>query len=62
MIVAQVQQMKMFNAQLEKEMRAEGRKNRKLVEKVFMPIQMMREYKDNSDTNADGYNANQYLC
>ena len=43
MIVAQVQQMKMFNAQLEKEMRAEGRKNRKLVEKVFMPIQMIFE-------------------
>ena len=59
MIVAQVQQMKMFNAQLEKEMRAEGRKNRKLVEKVFMPIQMMRD-KDNSDTDANCYNANQY--
>ena len=27
--------MKMFNAQFEKEMRAEGRKNRKMVEKVI---------------------------
>ena len=33
-IVTQVQQMKMFNAQFEKEMSAEGRKNRKMIEKV----------------------------
>ena len=33
-IVTQVQQMKMFNAQFEKEMSAEGRKNRKMMEKV----------------------------
>ena len=42
-IVTQVQQMKMFNAQFEKEMSAEGRKNRKVMEKVsfLMPILML---------------------
>ena len=35
--------MKMFNAQFEKEMSAEGRKNRKVMEKVsfLMPILML---------------------
>ena len=41
MIVAQVQQMKMFNAQFEKEMRVEGRKNRKMVEKVMCLMLML---------------------
>ena len=41
--MTQVQQMKMFNAQFEKEMSAEGRKNRKVMEKVsfLMPILML---------------------
>ena len=48
MIVAQVQQMKMFNAQFEKEMSAEGRKNRKVMEKVsfLMPILMLHTILD----------------
>ena len=40
-IVTQVQQMKMFNAQFEKEISAEARKNRKIMEKVTSSNMML---------------------
>ena len=46
MIAMQMQQIKLFNAQFEKEMRAEGRKNRKMLEKVCC-CWGMRIYWDN---------------
>ena len=38
----QVQQMRVFNAQLEKEMRAEKKRNRKMLEKVHICIILLQ--------------------
>ena len=63
MIATQVQQMKMFNAQFEKEMRGEGRKNRKLVEKVFHAhTSLRRGYLSPLKSSIKEIKQNDFLC